>query len=231
MNAKVTTQTQAQDARISDVVGLIGKTPAEVLANYKSIWDQHLHHVDSKKLIAAKNLVLRNLVSEQMREQRYFEIISPFGDKTCQRCHGAGEIYKFNKKSVLVNCHVCDDNGKVMAKCPEQYCVDGRYIREFPDGGSINVQCRTCKGTSLAEVTCMNCRGKKKVRKIITTHLIQSTTPCPYCDERGFDPHELKSEKKESKRIQLPENPVITKEQAVNLTIGLANAVKSGFAK
>lgn len=151
-------------------------------------------------LILAKNVILRNIVSEQMRTQRYFKIVSPF-DHSCRSCHGTGEIYKFESKSVEVTCHICGGKGQRWIKCPS--CKGtGRYKVRWKEGGGINVECRRCLDTKGTDhefeilVDCLECNregadGKKKATagkklKVVKSHVIESTTPCKYCNQLGF---------------------------------------------
>jgi len=212
-------QVLPQEMSVEDAMTIIGigtdVTPEEVLRGFRVHFDAHLME-DESRLIEAKNVFMRHLVSKQMEKQRYFEIISPFED-SCVHCHGSGEIYKFNKKTVFVNCHICASKKKVTVRC--RSCDgSGRYIRRFKDGGGINVSCRTCKGTGKARVKCSNCRGKGKIKKIVPDHTIKSTTPCKYCEERGFTSNEPLKKKEKRQRQEAPlHNPVLSHEQAVGL--------------
>jgi len=135
-------------------------------------------------LVETKNTILRHIVSSQMEERRYFEIISPF-ENTCRGCRGTGELYRFKRKTVMVNCHVCAGNKKVKVKCPSCNGT-GRYIKKWKTGGGINVTCNTCKGNKEIYIKCTECRSNGKVRKIVKDSEIESTTPCKFCNGLGF---------------------------------------------
>lgn len=98
-----------------------------VLLNFKKIWDDN---PEVENLILAKHTLLRHIVCQEMKEQRYFSIVSPF-EKSCILCRGAGEIYKFDKHLVDVNCPVCAGKKEVdNAKCSR--CIGtGKIKRAF----------------------------------------------------------------------------------------------------
>jgi DnaJ-class molecular chaperone len=181
-------------------------------------------------------------VTEQLKVRRYFQIESPF-ENSCIHCKGTGEIYKFVKKTVEVNCHICAGKGELKITCPEckgkpitkeiqcPTCKgSGRYIRRWPEGGGINVSCRRCHGkkTIMEEVEkcekcngektvvvkCAECRGKGKKRKAVLDHTIKSTTPCPVCEELGFTRNIKPKKLPKPKPRHEPANPVIPQDLA-----------------
>lgn len=203
---------------IEDAFAIIGikmeeTDPQSVLSNFFKIWNDGAD--DKKALIAAKNLIMQKMVSDQMKAQRYFEIVSPFPN-SCISCRGTGEIYKFNKKPVLVNCHICAGKKKLTVKCRK--CKgSGRYIERWPEGGGMNLKCTACKGKGSVRVKCSNCFGKGKIKKIVPDHSIKSTTPCKHCKELGFIvPKAPKAKRK--KRTEPISNPVISPEHAAALS-------------
>jgi len=160
-------------------------------------------------VIEAKNNLLRHLVSSQMKTERYFEITSPFED-SCAGCKGTGEIYKFKRKSVKVNCHICAGKKKIKVKCPS--CKGtGRFEKKWKAGGGINVSCKTCEGKKKVAVKCDECLGKGKNLKNVPDYRIKSTTPCKRCKQLGFiEDKPVKPMKKRAK----PANPVLTQNLA-----------------
>lgn len=187
--------------------------------------------------IEAKNNLLRHLVSSQMKAERYFEINSPFKD-SCAGCKGTGEIYKFKRKSVKVNCHICAGKKKVEVECPTCKGIEkkkvkvkcptckgsGRFQKRWRGGGGVNLSCKTCKGSGGINIFCKTCKGKKKIAvkcseclgkgkklKNVPDHRIKSTTPCKPCQQLGFI--EDKPVKPMKKRHQ-PANPVLTEHLA-----------------
>lgn len=189
-------------------------TPELVMTGFEIAWKGHPK--DRKGLILAKNTLLQHLVSQQMEKQRYFEIVSPF-ETSCIHCRGTGEIYKFMRKPVKVNCHICAGKKKVNVTCRK--CEGtGRYVeRDKKFGGGINVECMTCKGKGKVRVKCSHCFGKGKIKKIVPDHHIKSTTPCKHCDELGFIAPKPKSKPKKHETPPIG-NPVITQENAAALT-------------
>jgi hypothetical protein len=153
--------------------------------------------------VDAKNHLLRNLVSSQMKAERYFEVISPF-ENSCSICKGTGEIYKFKRKIVQVNCHICAGKKKVKVKCPS--CKGtGRFQKRWKGGGGINVSCKTCSGKKTVAAKCSECLGSGKKSKDVPDHRIKSTTSCKRCQQLGF------IENKPIKKKYQPVNPVLTK--------------------
>ena len=195
-------------------VGIESETlsPEIIMSGFEAAWKGKPQ--DRKGLILAKNTLLQMLVSQQMEKQRYFEIVSPF-ENSCISCRGTGEIYKFMRKPVKVNCHICAGKKKVNVTCRK--CEgSGRYIERWPEGGGINVECMTCKGKGKVRVKCSHCFGKGKIKKIVPDHHIKSTTPCKHCDELGFIlPKPIKKKKHETPPIG---NPVISEENAAALS-------------
>jgi len=99
---------------------------------------------DFQQYIEAKNALIRSLVEEQMKTRRYFEI-EPTFENVCPVCKSTGEIYKFHRKTVKVNCHICAGNKKVTVKC--RACNGtGRFQKRWKTGGGIDVVCRVCDG-------------------------------------------------------------------------------------
>lgn len=137
-------------------------------------------------VILAKNIVMRQLVCGQKEKYRFFTIESPF-ENTCGHCKGAGEIYKFIKKTVDVNCHICGKKGVIKEPCPT--CKgSGRFVKKWKAGGGVNLECKRCKGQKKIEVKCQNCLGEGTVKKAVLTHTLKSTTPCKKCKQLGFVP-------------------------------------------
>ena len=126
---------------------------------------------------------------------------------SCIHCHGTGELYKLARKAVEEPCKKCEPDkdgnpsGKRKVKC--RNCKDGRFIKGSHDKGLvINVECKTCKGTTEVLVKCRTCRGKKIFKKMVLSGELESTTKCRYCDGKGF---QTDAEKKKS----APANPVL----------------------
>ena len=159
---------------------------------------------DIPTTIEAKNTILRHLVTEQKKKYRFFEIESPF-ENTCPNCKGAGEIYKFFKKSVKVNCHICGGSSKVIGNCPK--CKgSGRYIKRWKGGGGVDLECKRCEGKGKVKISCQECKGKGQLKKAVLSDEIKSTTPCKKCRQLGFAPKSFKKpkKKKSNKRRSSP---------------------------
>ena len=183
---------------LSDCYELLGvgeETEIEILLKkFEALYrtsSQDPDHIPT--VVEAKNVVLRHIVSSQMEERRYFEIVSPFKN-TCRGCKGSGELYRFKRKTVMVNCHVCTGKKKVRVKCPSCNGT-GRYIKKWKTGGGINVTCNTCKGEKEIFIKCTECRSNGKVRKIVKDSEIESTTTCKFCDGVGFIDAKIKEAK------------------------------------
>lgn len=215
--------TKEEIMSLDQAIGIIGKKPEDlphdILLSFRQTYENR-SDIPKEQIILAKNLVMRASISAQMKEKRFFEIVSPFDD-SCIHCKGAGEIYKFDRKPVEVNCHICAGKTQVLAPC--RSCEGtGRYIRSFKEGGGINIKCRTCKGEGKLMVKCSNCRGYGTIPKIVPAHTIKSTTPCK-CDELGFTTN--KDPKKKPKYISKPPGtPVLDENQAATLTEMIQNS-------
>ena len=149
---------------------------------------------EAKIVISARNTIMQHLVCEQKRKYRFFTIESPF-ENTCNHCKGAGEIYKFIKKTVDVNCHICGKKGIIKDDCPT--CKgSGRFNKKWQTGGGVNVECKRCKGQKKIQVKCVNCLGEGTVKKAVLTHTLKSTTSCKKCNQLGYLPNKLTSKPK-----------------------------------
>jgi len=200
-----------------DVIGISPsqQNPTIVLQKFYHLWEND-SKLDKRIIKDAKMIILRHIVSEQMRVQRYFEIISPF-ENSCISCKGTGEIYKFNKKPVFVNCWVCAGKKKITVKC-RKCNGSGRYIKRWPEGGGLNLKCTACNGKGVIRVKCSNCFGKGKIKKIVPDHTIKSTTPCKHCKELGFIVPKTPKKSKHKKHSTPAKNPVISQEHAAVLS-------------
>ena len=158
--------------------------------------------------IEARNTIMRHLIIEQKKKFRFFEIESPF-ESTCPKCRGAGEIFKFFKKTVKVNCHICGGSAKVIGKCPK--CKgSGRYIRRWKGGGGVNLECKRCGGTGQIKISCLECKGNGQLKKVVLSDELKSTTPCKKCQRLGYltkNPPNQKKKKKSKKKSPTPFQP------------------------
>ena len=210
-NEQINSEDQTEERRLEfeKVLGVGSDyTPEHVMQCFETnYWvkkeNKELDQIESD--IEAKNQLLRILVSAQMKAQRYFEITSPF-ENSCVACRGTGEIYKFKRKTVKVNCHICAGKKKIKVKCRNRFCVSGRHVRRWKGGGGIDVECHTCKGKGEVFIKCIECHGQGKKRKIVPDHELKSTTPCKHCGQLGFTENKPKKVKKE----RVPNNPVIS---------------------
>ena len=195
--------------------------PSEILMAVQKIYekrnDDDIHWTVSD-LKKARNILLQDSVSRQIKEQRYFEIVSPFKN-TCIICKGAGEIYKFVKKSVGVNCHICAGKGEIKTpiKVQCEKCKGtGRFKKRWKEGGGIDVSCKFCKDGFNIEVKttkCNNCLGKGKIEKLVLSDEIESTTPCNRCQQKGF----IEPKPPTKKFTSVPLNPVISTSLATKI--------------
>jgi len=216
MMAEITTIEQASTLLGSDK----GATPSEILISFDIMYKNLSKSVFTEDEInKAKLILLVPAVRKQVKEQRFFEIISPFSN-TCNVCRGAGILFKFERKPVKVNCHICAGKGKIKTvtkiKCEKCKKTPGRHIIRWKEGGGINVTCKFCTDgfNDHVEVTkCSDCLGKGKIEKLVLSHEIKSTTPCNRCKQRGFiDPNPPIR-----KFISTPANPVIPQNIAMKI--------------
>jgi len=180
-------------------------------------------------VILAKNIILQKLIKDQKKKFRFFTIDSPF-HKTCPRCHGAGEIYKFVKKEVQVNCHICGGTGTLKEKCPT--CKGtGRFVKRWKGGGGINVRCTRCDGSGKISIKCTNENCEEgKISKEVLTHELESTTPCFKCKQLGYlTSHPKKKSKFKNKRQARKKKEVKTVPFSPLITEQLAEKIKEGL--
>lgn len=167
-------------------------TTEAVLERFKEVYEDE----PSVEAINNKNLLMRYIIEKQVKDSGGFTIIAPFKN-VCKKCHGLGELYRFFKKSILVECNKCEGSGRT-GTC-EACNGSGRYIRNKP-GVNINIECRFCEGTG--KNICRRCFGNGKTRIMIIEDKIKSTTFCDTCEGKGYVAYQ---------QNQL-QNPVINKE-------------------
>ena len=111
-------------------------------------------------------------------------------------------LWKFFKKSVKVNCHICGESSKLEDKCP--ICKgSGRYIRRWKQGGGVNLECKRCQGKGKVKINCHECRGKGQLKKAVLSDELKSTTPCKKCRQLGFITKDFpKSQKQKQKHFK-----------------------------
>ncbi len=179
---------------------------------------------DIGPFLEAKTELIRHVVSSQMKAQRYFEIVSPFKN-SCVACRGAGEIFKFNEKTVKVNCHICAGKKGIIIKCKS--CKGtGRFKKRWKSGGGVDVTCKICNGKGRRFVKCVECEGKGYKLKPVKHYTLKSTTPCKHCNELGFTKNKSKKKvpkpfkaPKSAVHFRKPDNPVLTSNLAEQIKI------------
>ncbi len=213
----------------------VGKvyTPEYVLKCFEithSIKEENGELEDMPPYMEAKTELIRHLVSSQMKAQRYFEIVSPFKD-SCVSCRGAGEIFKFNLKEVIVNCHICAGKKTIKVKCAK--CKGtGRFKKKWKSGGGIDVTCKLCNGKGSRVVSCLECGGHGKKMKLVKAHTLKSTTPCKHCDGLGFTKNKPKLKNKIPKPSRPPKSAVhFRKPDNPVLTSNLAEQIKTSIVQ
>lgn len=145
--------------------------PAFVLSSFKKMWDDN---PQTENLILAKNTILRYIVSQQMKDKRYFSIISPF-EKSCISCRGTGEIYKFNKKPADVRCPVCLGTKKVNNATCSRCLGKGKIKKVFYDHNlKSTTPCKKCNGLGFVAPRSFSKQPFKS--KTIGTPVISSNT-------------------------------------------------------
>lgn len=173
-------------------------------------------HLDDLK--HARNIIGRTNLLYQVHNDGSFRLPENPFENTCDKCHGMGELFLFNRVPKDVECNRCED-GKVWVRC--RSCKGtGRYQIRFKEGGGLNVQCRTCKDSpedhkGQVQVKCRVCKGTQIAKIMVLDASLKSTTPCPVCDELGFI---LPDKQKESKKkYPGPDNPVLAGDLAEKL--------------
>ena len=95
---------------------------------------------------AAKFVLLRQKVLEQIRVDGRFNIITPFKNP-CTKCYGSGEIYKFIRRIQTLKCMKCSEGFLQDSKCPT--CKGRGKLKTF----AITPQLRNT-------TTCTYCKGR-----------------------------------------------------------------------
>jgi hypothetical protein len=202
------------------ILGIKNEPPYDIkklLHEYHIGFEVLMENREFKKLrplTDAKNIILRHLIENQVEENGRFDMegVIPFED-ACTSCHGTGELYKFFRRVVTLDCKFCEGEGEVTLEC--RACGgSGRYIREYGDL-KIDVACKKCDkdpetGDPLGVVTykCRRCRGKGTFRKTVIDSKIKSTTHCKVCKGRGFIVPDDRFPPRRGQTIQIA-NPVI----------------------
>jgi len=148
------------------------------LRNFESgVKDAKIKGNQVQKLVDSKNILVRLIIEKQIREKGTFELVSPFSS-TCPSCKGTGELYKFYRKEIELDCLACNKTGQKRIPCPackgsglygQTKCLKCADSKDH----TIVVQCRACQGT-----------GKKK--KQVLEAKIKTSTICPACNSFGF---------------------------------------------
>ena len=179
-----------------------------------------------KPLTEAKNLLLRLEVEKMIEETGRFDFTGenavPF-ETACINCRGIGEIYKFFRSAVEMDCKFCTTEENESAGVGYRYipCRVCKGKKEYiPYKKKTPVPCHRCKDengnpTGKERVKCIPCHGTGKYRKLVIDSKIKSTTHCHHCKGRGFhlpDPPPKKAKKVTPERI--PDNPVLSTDLA-----------------
>jgi len=139
---------------------------------------------ENAKLIAAKNLLIRHEIERMVQKTGRFDLPQNPFEKTCNRCHGTGELYKFFRTPKAVECKFCEGEGHTEETC--KLCNGtGRFVRNIMDL-KINVNCKVCHGTGKRKIRCLRCRGTGKYLVLVIDPKIKSSDPCPTCEGLGF---------------------------------------------
>ena len=160
-------------------------TIGHVLINFSSMIrsDNVPEDLSRPAFIRAKNLLLHKLIDEQVASMGKFEVNAPF-DEPCPACYGTGEIYKFYRKTVIVDCR-CDNGTFDAGKC--WTCKgSGRFIKidEKEPDLRYNYKCKRCvDGRRI--VKCRYCNGRGKQTKFVIAK-IESAKTCFKCRGIGF---------------------------------------------
>lgn len=166
---------------------------------------------DLRQLTDAKNIILRIKVEEMVATNGRFDFTNliPF-ETACTGCKGTGELYKFFRHTIPVDCKFCDkdENGKTTGK-KTVICRSCKGSGKYQN----NFACRTCKdpetnqSTGKVVIKCRKCRGSGTFHKLAIDSKLKSTTHCRPCKGRGFIQPE-----KEVKKSTKPANPVLPKD-------------------
>ena len=157
-------------------------------------------------LIDSRNVLVRTNLLTQIYDRGQFVIPGDPFKNSCERCHGTGELYLFNRITKEVTCNRCEQ-GKVWVTCRSCHGT-GRYKVRYKEGGGVDLKCRSCKNSppnhqGQMQVRCRACLGTMSAKITVLDYSMKSTTACPVCDSLGFLPP------KPEWKPKTPDNPVL----------------------
>jgi hypothetical protein len=173
-------------------------TTREVLSQFQILYDapkEKLKNLEITQydLIQGKNMVMGVLIEQQIAENQKFVIDSPF-ENTCKKCKGSGELYRFSRKEIEIDCPKCKGEGGKKGECRcKNTDHPGKFYKKMEDDLFIKTECKHCKGTLEAFYKCDRCRGEGKT-KIWVIDRIEHRSVCDVCNGRGFFPAKKKKE-------------------------------------
>ena len=191
-----------------------------LLTAFELEFNVRLKNKDTKSLrmlTDAKNVLLRNKIEQMVEKDGRFNLsgLIPF-ETACLSCKGTGEIYKFFKQTIPVDCKFCDqdENGKSTGRKTVR-CKSCKGTGKFKKPNGQEVDCRTCdkdengKPTGTVTFKCRKCRGTGTFQRLAIDSKIKSTTHCKACKGRGFISEEKTAPKKKPKTLPLKQ-PVLS---------------------
>lgn len=143
---------------------------------------------ERKKLVEQKNILLRNEIDRQLKENGIFHIDIPLSNP-CKKCNGYGEQYQF-KTPIEIDCSACKGTGKKKFTCVK--CKGIGKIQTTFKGLTINNNCDKCEGKGTTEKKCLSCNGKGKIKRLISSKKIVKHNECQKCQGTGLE--QLKSQ-------------------------------------
>jgi hypothetical protein len=148
------------------------------LTNFEAmVKDSKIKGNQVQKLVDSKNTLIRLLIEKQVREKGTFDLVSPFSE-SCPVCKGTGELYKFYRKEIELDCLACNKTGQKRIPCPA--CKG--------TGQHGQTKCLKCADSAnqTIVVMCRACQGTGKKKKQVLEAKIKTSTICPACNSFGF---------------------------------------------
>ena len=187
--------------------------PIEKKAEQNFIFGQYLKEYKKRKknkvlLIEARNVLLREIITEQMNVIGRFTIDIQPSQEICTSCNGTGELYRIMIE-VKVACPVCNGEGVEPETCKK--CKG--------NGKILGETCTTCKGKGIfyryktfktEKKICKKCKGTGEVKIRKRAKTLTGSTTCLTCGGTGLNNRKLKINEKLG-------NVVINKEAAERL--------------
>ena len=153
---------------------------------FNSYYDEFINNSNRNVLVKAKNILFRDIITNQVKETGRFEIDIKPSNKVCPSCKGTGEMYKV-MEVVEVPCRYCNETGVKTERCKT---CNGT-------GEKFGKRCLSCKGSGKyfyfknfkrdESVPCSKCKGEGNVKIRVRSFDLTGSTTCLTCGGTGLN--------------------------------------------